>query len=353
MNIQMTKQILQNLPTTTSVLLKAKHGVGKSSVVKQVALENGWGFYDVRLSQCEVGDIKGLPYLQDRENGDGKVMLFAKPEWYPTDPESKGILFFDEMNRATKDVLQAIFEICLDRRLDGVKLPDGWRVVAAINADDEYDVIELDPALKDRWFEIDFDPTTDEWLDWAKDNGVSQEVRQFISQNKSLLDPPVGNLNVSETYPSRRSWSALDNEIKALNISSDSPMFIQVAKARVGSNVAIMFERFVSNEFSRIKPSDVLDKFDKIKDKIEKACDNIEVIAELATAVVMEANERNGRKFKEKQETALKEFFMMLPNDVASNSWMKLLQGKRTKKVVTKWQTDSEFKEKLSKVFLS
>ena len=51
MDIKTTKLCLKNLPTTTSVLLKAKHGVGKSSAVKQVAEENGWGFYDVRLSQ--------------------------------------------------------------------------------------------------------------------------------------------------------------------------------------------------------------------------------------------------------------------------------------------------------------
>ena len=44
---------------------------------------------------------------------------------------------------------------------------------------------------------------------------------------------------------------------------------------------------------------------------------------------------------------------MMLPNDVASNSWLKLLQGKRTKKIVTVWQSDQDFADKLSKIFLS
>ena len=85
MDIKTTKLCLKTLPNTTSVLLKAKHGVGKSNSVKQVAEEMGWGFYDVRLSQCEVGDIKGLPYRE------GETMKFAKPEWFPTDENSKGI----------------------------------------------------------------------------------------------------------------------------------------------------------------------------------------------------------------------------------------------------------------------
>ena len=348
MDIKTTKLCLKELPNHISVLLKAKHGVGKSNTVKQVAEAEGWNFYDVRLSQCEVGDIKGLPY---REGG---TMKFAKPEWWPRDPESKGILFFDEVNRATKDVLQAIFEISLYRRLDGEKLPDGWRVVAAINADDDYDVIELDPALSDRWFHIDFEPTAEEWIEWAREENVKSEIRQFISRNENLLDPPVGNLEVNKVYPSRRSWAALSGVMRSLNLpNGDDGLFIQVVKGFVGTETSIMFQRFISNEFSRIKPSEVLDGFEELEESLTEAASNIEVIAELATGVVEEANSRTARKMKDLQKANLKKFFMLLPNDVASNVWVKFLQGKRTKKIVTEWQTDPEFAEKLKTIYLS
>lgn len=347
MNIKNTKYVLNNMPNTVSVLLKAKHGVGKSRSVQQVAIENGWDFYDVRLSQCEVGDIKGLPYR------DGDLMKFAKPEWFPKDPNSKGILFLDELNRATKDVLQAVFELCLDRRLDGTPLPEGWRVVAAINADDEYDVVELDPALADRWFHIDFEPTAEEWLTWAKDNDIIPEIRQFISRNENLLDPPVGNLEINKVYPSRRSWATLSNTIKHMNLlNSDEGMFVQVTKGFVGTEVAIMLQRFISNEYSRIKPSDVLDKFEELEESLIESCESIEVIAELAVAVVEDANKRASAKFKDLQKTNLQKFFMILPNDVASNVWVKLLKGKRTKKLVTEWDSE-EFQAKIEQVFLS
>ncbi len=348
MDIKTTKLCLKTLPNTTSVLLKAKHGVGKSNSVKQVAEEMGWGFYDVRLSQCEVGDIKGLPYRE------GETMKFAKPEWFPTDENSKGILFFDELNRAPKDVLQAIFEICLDRRLDGVNLPEGWRVVAAINADDEYDVVELDPALSDRWFHIDFEPSAEEWLDWARENKVKAEIRQFISRNENLLDPPVGNLEVNKVYPSRRSWAKLSDVMQSMGLpNGDDGLFVQVTKGFVGTETSIMFQRFISNEFSRIKPSEVLDQYDVLEESLLEACNNIEVIAELATGVIEEANKRDSRKMKDKQKDNLKKFFMILPNDVASNTWVKCLKGKRTKKIAADWQTDTDFAEKLKSIYLS
>lgn len=354
MNIIQTKNILKTMPTDKSIMLHAKHGVGKSSVVRQVADELGeelgveFGFWDVRLSQCEVGDIKGLPDA-DRE---AKTIRFLKQEWWPRDQDSHGILFFDELNRASKDVLQAVFEICLDRRLDGEKLPDGWRVVSAVNSDDEYDVVELDPALHDRWFHIDFDPDAGEWMEWARQQSVHAAVIEFINRNQNLLDPPIGSLEAGRIYPSRRSWVSLSDSIIAMNLETDEGLLTQVAKGWCGREIAVMFQKFVTNEFSQLTPSDVLDTFDKFKPKIESACDDIEVIAALARSVVSEVNERPAAKMKDKQRDNLKKFFMILPNDVASQTWVGLLGGRKSKKMVMLWQSDDTVGERLKKIYL-
>ena len=354
MDITQTKFILKNAPIDKSVMLHSKHGVGKSSVVRQVAEELGIGFYDVRLSQCEVGDIKGLPYNDTCKDGK-RVVKFAKPEWFPTDPDSKGILFFDELNRASKDVLQAVFEICLDRRLDGQNIPDGWRVVSAVNSDDDYDVVELDPALSDRWFHIEFDPSVTEWVNWATEAKVHSAIIQFVSRNQNLLDPPIGSIEAGRVYPSRRSWVAFSDFSKKLNLieNDDGGLLTQVCKGWCGREIAIMFQKFVANEFSLLKAEDVLDDFEKIKDQIEKSCSDIEVIAALSKQVVAEANSRTASKMKDKQKKNLKEFFMMLPNDVASDTWVGLLGGAKTKKVCMTWQSDTEFSERLKEIYLS
>jgi len=356
-NINQTKEILKTMPWDKSVMLHAKHGVGKSSVVRQVAEEleadsgETYGFFDVRLSQCEVGDIKGLP----EKDVERDIIRFLKQEWWPRAQDSKGILFFDELNRASKDVLQAVFEICLDRRLDGEKLPDGWRVVSAVNSDDDYDVVELDPALHDRWFHIDFDPSALEWMDWARESGVHEAVVEFINRNQNLLDPPVGNLEAGRVYPSRRSWVAFSDTLMGMGLDkrTDDGMLTQVTKGWVGREIAVMFQKFLTNEFSQLRPSDILDNFGKVKDKVEAACNDIEVIAALSRSVVAEVNDRSLTKTKEPQRKNLRDFFMMLPNDVASQAWVGLLGGQKSKKIVMDWQNDEDFREHLKQIYLT
>jgi uncharacterized protein YbdZ (MbtH family) len=348
MNTKLTLNILKNMPTSKSIMLRAKHGVGKSSIVKQAAQSQGIEFHDVRLSQCEVGDIKGLPFL-DKDNG---ITTFLKPYWWPKDQDSKGILFFDELNRATKDVLQAVFEICLDRRLDGEKLPDGWRVVAAVNADDEYDVVELDPALLDRWFIIEFDPTPKEWIAWARSADVDEVVIEFIARNENLLDPPVGNLESGKVYPSRRSWVSLSDTIKAMGIRDGSEgVLVQVTKGWVGRDIAPMFEKFLTSEFSQLKASDVLDKLEEKRDRIIAACSDIEVIAALADSVMAEIRKRPKNKLSDENFANLRKFIMLVNKDVAASIWPKVLSEEKTKRLAVEWGNDPEFMNAIKSIW--
>jgi AAA domain (dynein-related subfamily) len=349
MNATQTKRILRDIPTDKSIMLVAKHGVGKSSVVKQVAKELGIGFHDVRLSQCEVGDVKGLPCL----NESSQRTEFLKPYWWPRDPQSRGILFFDELNRASKDVLQAVFEICLDRRLDGEALPAGWRVVAAINGSDDYDVVELDPALLDRWFFIDFDPTAKEWMNWATGAGIHPAIVDYIAQNPEHLDPPVGNLEAGKVYPSRRSWCQFHDTVQALGLwdEPDEGFLTQIAKGWLGSTVSITFPKFFMNDFARLKPDDILDNLAEVKHKVEAAAVDIESIAALSRSVTKTIDKRTAASLQEAQQDNIKAFMQMLPKDVASQFWTDLLEISKMKKIILKWQTDKEFSSFIRSVY--
>ncbi len=350
MNTNQTKEILRKFPNDKSVMLIAKHGVGKSSVVKQVAQEGGISFHDVRLSQCEVGDIKGLPYL-DREN---MQTTFLKPKWWPRDPASKGILFFDELNRANKDVLQAVFEICLDRRLDGEALPDGWRVVAAINGDEDYDVVELDPALFDRWFIIDFAPSAKEWLAWATSYGVHEAIRDFVSRSPELLDPPVENMQAGRVYPSRRSWVAFNDTANAMGLleKADDGMLTQVCKGWLGQEIAAIFSKFLQNEFSRLKASDIIFDWERVKDKVEASASDVEVIASIANSVVSALKKLEPEKVNEAAQDNLMFFVMCLPMDVASSIWTDLLKITYVKKFMTaRWKPRADFTAFMDRVY--
>jgi len=130
-------------------------------------------------------------------------------------------------------------------------------------------------------------------------------------------------------------------------------MLTQVTKGWVGREIAVMFQKFLTNEFSQLRPSDILDNFAKVKSKVEAACNDIEVVAALSRSVVAEVNERSLTKTKEPQRKNLREFFMMLPHDVASQAWVALLGGQKSKKIVMEWQNDEDFREHLKKIYLS
>ena len=93
-------------------------GLGKSSILREVARELGIGFIDVRLAQREPVDIRGLPVP-----GEDGVKWLVASEW-PRDPKSRGIILFDEITAADRSLSMSIRGMAKVRgssRISGVK----------------------------------------------------------------------------------------------------------------------------------------------------------------------------------------------------------------------------------------
>lgn len=351
MDVPGTLRCLDEMPLDVSIMLKAFHGVGKSSVVKQYAQSKNLLFHDIRLSQNDVGDVKGFPNPNTKEG----IMEFLKAYWWPRDMDSEGILLFDELNRAKKDVQQAVFEICLDRRLDGVDLPPGWRVVACINADPIYQVTPMDVALEDRWFMIDFQPTVKDWLDWAYLNGVHPAIIQYIDANRKQLDPPVDNMEPGKVYPSRRSWHYLSKTIESMNLLSEGDsngFFTEIACGWVGTLAGPAFVQWAINNYNSLSAHDILTNMENIRDEVDRAIENIEVVSSLANAVVRDFKDFDFTpENREDTVNNLRDFFLLVPADVASNMWTQLFRDNKTKSVLTNaWRKDEVVMSKIRRV---
>ena len=87
------------------VLLRGRHGVGKSQVVYQIADGVGLPVVERRASQMTEGDLVGLPSI------DGDRTTFNPPDWFKEACETACVLFLDEVDRATIEVRQGIFEL--------------------------------------------------------------------------------------------------------------------------------------------------------------------------------------------------------------------------------------------------
>lgn len=115
--------VAQKVPT----FLWGAPGIGKSSIVKQIAQQKDVGFIDLRLALMDPTDLKGIPFY-DKES---HTALWAPPAFLPR--EGEGILFLDELNSAAPAVQSSAYQLILDRRVGEYVLPDGWAIVAAGN----------------------------------------------------------------------------------------------------------------------------------------------------------------------------------------------------------------------------
>jgi hypothetical protein len=267
MSVRTFLNVSTKLPVETSVLLRGNHGIGKSQVVRQVAKHFGLEVIDRRLSQMSEGDMVGLP------STDGEVTRFNPPDWYKKACKKPVALFLDELNRATPEVMQAAFQVVLDRELNGWKLHPETRIYAAVNASAEYSVNELDPAQADRFWTIDLEPTVEDWLTWATDTGVDSVLVDFIRQNPGHLRAK-GQLEPGKVYPSQRSWDKLNQALKKTGLDLQTQgvpdILYPLSIGFVGLEASIAFRDFVKNYENILSAEDILNDWKKNKGKVGK-----------------------------------------------------------------------------------
>ena len=254
------------------VLIRGRHGIGKSEVVYQFAAERGLPVVERRASQMTEGDLMGLPSI------DGESTRWNAPDWLKEACDNAVVLFLDEVDRATMEVRQGIFELTDSRKLNGWHLHPQTRIFAAVNGGEHsgassYQVGEMDPAELDRWTVFDVEPTVSDWLTWAKDK-VDSVVWDFVNQNHAHLEhtPDAGGYEPNKVYPSRRSWVRFNDTVDAACLLAEpkqnlAPIY-NLAAAFLGFEAAVSFRDFVENYERIVTVEDILvhGKVDSTKD---------------------------------------------------------------------------------------
>lgn len=179
-----------------SVMIWGPPGVGKSSIVAEVARRRDHRFIDVRLSQLAPTDLRGLPVPED-----GEAKWFP-PEFLPKD--GKGILFLDEMNMAPPAVQGIAQQLILDRRVGNYVVPEGWFIWAAGNRkEDRASVFDMPAPLANRFIHLSVAPELKSFQQYAARHDLHPQIVAFLAFRPNLLhslDPQ------SPAWPSPRSW---------------------------------------------------------------------------------------------------------------------------------------------------
>lgn len=303
------------------VLLRGRHGVGKSCVVYQTAEQLGLPVVERRASQMTEGDLVGLP------STDGNCTSFNPPDWYVEACERAVVLFLDEVDRATMEVRQGIFELTDSRKLNGHALHPETLVFAAVNGGEhgaQYQVGEMDPAELDRWTVFDVEPTVEDWLDWANGN-VDGLVWDFINQNRGHLEH-VGEFEPNKVYPSRRSWDRLNEclvqgALLGEDAKEKTETIYHLATAFVGFEAAVALTDFVKTYEKLVTVADILEQ-----GNVEKT-ENFGINEHTALVEKMEAEKVFETELPEEQVANLAAYFVTLPSEVAMKLWTVMGEG--------------------------
>jgi hypothetical protein len=225
----------------TPVMLWGPPGVGKSQMVAHIAERHAVPVIDIRLSQMEPSDLRGIPFRV------AEHVEWAIPAMLP-DAErhgEQGILFLDEITSVPPSVSAAAYQLILDRRLGAYEVPDGWSIFAAGNRQGDRGVTYTMPApLANRFSHYDVDTHLDDWVAWAYANDIDDRLIAFLRFRPELLfefDPAHNPV----AFPSPRSWEFAH---RALQKFGDVPALMSEAlQACVGPAAGIELSAFVEN----------------------------------------------------------------------------------------------------------
>ncbi len=225
----------------TPVMLWGPPGVGKSQMVAQVAAGHAVPVIDIRLSQMEPSDLRGIPFrVEDR-------VEWAVPAILPNEERhgNRGILFLDEITSAPPAVSAAAYQLILDRRLGEYEVPDHWAIFAAGNRQGDRGVTYTMPApLANRFSHFEVDTHLDDWVAWAYANDIDERVIAFLRFRPEMLfdfDPAHNPV----AFPSPRSWEFAH---RGLHKFGDHPQLLQgTLQACVGPAAGIELHAFVNS----------------------------------------------------------------------------------------------------------
>ncbi len=197
-------ELLLNIAPVRPVFIWGAPGIGKSALVEQFAREVGLPCVSLLGSQLAPEDIIGIPRISGEVSEFLPPKLIARKEPY--------VLFLDELNACSQDVQKAFYSLIHEHRVGEYHLPEGSVVIGAGNRSRDSAIVKtMSSALINRMFHVQLVADTDQWLEWAYENGIHPWVTEYLTQRPDHLfsEPP----KTEEPYSTPRSWHILSDAL--------------------------------------------------------------------------------------------------------------------------------------------
>jgi len=214
-------------------------GIGKSKIIEKVCEENEWNMFDIRGSQLDPVDFRGMP-IYDSVAEVAKFIRFNSllPD---ENDKRKGIIFIDEFPQSPEMVMSASYQLINDRCVGDYKLPNGYIVFAAGNREEDGGVFfEMPPALKDRFSHVELEPDYDSFIEYVNEKYNNVDILSYLTyQNNNDREKIYNFSNSHLVFPTFRSWE------KVLSFAEYGMDVYDLISDNIGEQITADYRTFV------------------------------------------------------------------------------------------------------------
>lgn len=252
------------LETGEVPLIIGESGIGKTALAKKLANKNNFKLVVIDGNLLKEGEIGGLPTIESYKSIDSngnfqekKATIYAvHTKLKEIDEEilngNKVLLFIDEINRCEHTVQQELMNLILNREINGYKLHNNVKILAAMNPsnkygeDFDYQVVDMDAAQENRFVWLNMENDYIDWISWAIEFGIETEVIEFISTFPEYLQ----RINEEDVRATPRSYERISKTLKLYKEKKEiipRAVFLNVIKGNVGRVIAEEFISFIES----------------------------------------------------------------------------------------------------------
>lgn len=199
-------------------------GLGKSSVIKQIADKQDLCLIDIRMSQMDPADMNGFPFILNQKDKDVQIRAGYVPmnifpivgDIPPINPKTgkpyKGwVIFLDEFNAGALSVQAAAYKLILDKMVGMHKLHENVVIALAGNLmTDKAITNRLSTATQSRLIHLPIRVCNQTWHWWADSASLDFRVTAFVK----FMPEELHNFNPNHTdltFSCPRTWEMMSD----------------------------------------------------------------------------------------------------------------------------------------------
>ena len=264
------------VPTALNVVGNA--GLGKTTVVSNLAKEEGMQFVKINLAMIEeLSDLVGFPVKEfqiGKDTPDGlktkwvtemeaelavkagfkltgaRRTAYCAPEWISGKGES-GILLLDDYTRADPRMIQACMDLINTQEYISWKLPKDWTIILTTNPDGgDYHVNSMDVAQTTRFISCDLKFDVDCWAQWAEETAMDGRCINFILKHPEIVTEATNPRAITTFFNAISSFEKFEDNL---------PMIQMIGEGSVGADMTSLFTLFINNKLDQLmSPKDII-----------------------------------------------------------------------------------------------